>query len=77
MLHRAEIFYNRMKMVFKMPIILVSSAMSIVKSNFDGDMIKSINIVFNIIASVILAVGTAWQLEAKSQEFGNAKKKVH
>lgn len=75
MLNRAEIFYNRMKMCFKMPIILVSSAMSIVNSNFDGDTMKTVNIVFNIVTSVILAVSSAWQLEAKQQEFCNAKKK--
>jgi hypothetical protein len=75
MLHRAERFYNRMKMLFKMPIILTSSAMSIVNSNFEGDQMKSVNIVFNILTGVILAVGTAWQFEAKEQEFSNAKKK--
>ena len=75
MLHRAERFYNRMKMLFKMPIILTSSAMSIVNSNFEGDQMKTVNIVFNILTGVILAVGTAWQFEAKEQEFSNAKKK--
>lgn len=75
MLHRAERFYNNMKMAFKMPIILVSSAMSIINSNFDGESMKSVNIVFNILTGVILAVGTAWQFEAKEQEFSNAKKK--
>ena len=75
MLHRAERFYNNMKMLFKMPIILTSSAMSIVNSNFDGETLKSVNIVFNILTGVILAVGTAWQFEAKQQEFCNAKKK--
>jgi hypothetical protein len=49
--------------------------MSIVNSNFEGDQMKSVNIVFNILTGVILAVGTAWQFEAKEQEFSNAKKK--
>ena len=75
MLHHAEVFYNRMKMLFKMPIILTSSALSIINSNFDGETMKSVNIVFNILTGVILAVGTAWQFEAKQQEFCNAKKK--
>ena len=75
MLHRAERFYSRMKMAFKMPIILTSSALSIINSNFDGETMKTPNIIFNILTGVILAVGTAWQFEAKEQEFSNAKKK--
>ena len=77
MLHRAERFYNRMKMLFKMPIILTSASLSIINSNpnFDEGIMKTVNIIFNILTSVILAVGTAWQFEAKEQEFSNAKKK--
>ena len=75
MLHKAEVFYNKLKMMFKMPIILTSSALSIINSNFDGESMKTVNIVFNILTGVILAVGTAWQFEAKQQEFCNAKKK--
>ena len=75
MLHRAERFNTRLKMLFKMPIILTSSAMSIVNSNFDSETLKSVNVVFNILTGVILAVGAAWAFEAKQQEFCNAKKK--
>ena len=60
MLHRAERFNTRLKMLFKMPTILTSSALSIVNSNYDGETMKSVNIVFNILTGVILAVGTAW-----------------
>ena len=63
MLHRAERFYNIMKMLFKTPIIITSSALSIINSNFEGDQMKTVNIVFNILTGVILAVGTAWQFE--------------
>ena len=75
MLHRAEVFNNRMKMLFKMPIILTSSAMSIINSNFDGDTMKTVNIVFNILTGVILSLSTLWAFEGKAQEFCNAKKK--
>jgi hypothetical protein len=75
MLHRAERFYNRMKMLFKMPIILTSSALSIINSNFDGETMKTVNIIFNILTGVILAVGTAWQFEARENEFKSAKNK--
>ena len=75
MLQRAEAFNNRMKMLFKLPIILTSSAMSIINSNFDGDTMKSINIIFNIITSVILSLSTLWAFEGKAQEFCNAKRK--
>ena len=75
MLHRAEIFYSRMKMLFKLPIILTSSALSIVNSNFDSETMRNVNIVFNILTGFILAVGTLLQYESKQQEFCSAKRK--
>ncbi len=75
MLYKAERFYNRLKMLFKMPIILTSASMSIINSNFDAEQMKTVNIIFNILTGVILAVATSWQFEAKQQEFCNAKKK--
>lgn len=75
MLHRAENFYSRMKMLFKLPIILTSSALSIINSNFDSETMKNINIIFNILTGVILAVGTLLQYESKQQEFCSAKRK--
>jgi hypothetical protein len=77
MLHRAERFYNRMKMLFKMPIILTSASLSIINSNpnFDQDIMKTVNIIFNILTSVILAIGTAYQFEGRENEFRSAKTK--
>jgi hypothetical protein len=75
MLYQAETYYNRMKIIFKLPIILTSTAMSIINSNFEGEQMKLVNIIFNISTSVILAVSIFLQFEAKEQEFANAKKK--
>ena len=75
MLYQAETYYNRMKIIFKLPIILTSTAMSIINSNFEGEQLKLLNIIFNVSTSVILAVSVFLQFEAKEQEFANAKKK--
>lgn len=77
MLHRAERFYNTMKMLFKMPIILTSASLSIINSNqnFDENIMKTVNIIFNILTSVILAIGTAYQFEGRENEFKSAKNK--
>jgi hypothetical protein len=64
-----------MKMIFKMPIILTSASLSIINSNFDGDVMKTVNIIFNILTSVLLSMTTAWQFEAKENEFKSAKNK--
>jgi hypothetical protein len=75
MLYKAEEYNNRLKMIFKLPIILSGAAMSIVNSNFEGDTMKLVNIIFNIASSVILSVSVFMQYEAREQEFANAKKK--
>lgn len=75
MLYKAEEYNNRMKMIFKLPIILSGAAMSIVNSNFEGDTMKLVNIIFNIASSVILSISVFMQYEAREQEFANAKKK--
>lgn len=75
MLYQAERHNNNMKMFFKLPLILTGAAMSIVNSNFEGDQMKMVNIVFNIASSVILSISVFMQYEAREQEFSNAKKK--
>jgi len=75
MLHKAERFNNHMKMRFKMPIILTSSSLSIINSNFDGETMKIVNIIFNILTSVLLSMTSAWQFEARENEFRSSKQK--
>lgn len=75
MLHKSEILYSRLTLLFKLPIILTSSALSIINSNFDGETMKSINIIFNIITAVILAVSSYMSFDKKVQEFQQAKRK--
>jgi hypothetical protein len=75
MLYQAEVYNNRLKMCFKLPLILTGAAMSIVNSNFEGDAMKLVNIIFNIGSSVILSISIFLAFEAKEQEFANAKKK--
>ena len=75
MLHKSEILYSRLTLLFKLPIILTSSALSIINSNFDGETMKSINIIFNIITAVILAISSYMSFDKKVQEFQQAKRK--
>jgi hypothetical protein len=75
MLHKAELYYGRMKMIFKLPVILSQAALSILNSNFDSDTMKNINIIFNILTGVVLSIGTVLQYESKQQEFCSAKRK--
>lgn len=75
MLYQAEVYNNRLKMVFKLPLILTGAAMSIINSNFEGNDMKMVNIIFNIASSVILSISIFLAFEAKEQEFSNCKKK--
>jgi hypothetical protein len=75
MLYQAEVHNNRMKMIFKFPLIITGAIFSILNSNFDSEAMKNVNIVFNILSSVILSISVFMQYEAREQEFANTKKK--
>lgn len=77
MSYKAEMFYSRLKLCFKFPIIVVSSAMSIINSNFtdDNNTLKIINICFNVLTAMLLSIGATLQIEQKEQEFKNNKNK--
>ena len=77
LLNKAERLYSNLKLLFKIPLILTSSAMSIINSSFSSEdsTLKVINISFNIITALTLSLGATLQLEMKQQDFNNAKKK--
>lgn len=78
MLNQAERFYNKLKLSFKIPIIVISSVMSIVNSSFgeeDNNTLKIVNISFNIVTALTLSLGATLQLEMKEQDFSTSKKK--
>lgn len=77
LLNQAERLYSNLKLLFKIPLILISSAMSIINSSFSNEdnTLKVINISFNIITALTLSLGATLQLEMKQQDFNNAKKK--
>lgn len=77
-LNQAERLYSNLKLLFKIPIILTSSAMSIINSSFgdeDNSTLKIINISFNIITALTLSLGATLQLEMKQQDFSTSRKK--
>ena len=77
LLNQAEHLYSNLKLLFKIPLILTSSAMSIINSSFENEdnTLKIINISFNIITALTLSLGATLQLEMKQQDFSTSRKK--
>ena len=77
LLNQAERLYSNLKLLFKIPLILTSSAMSIINSSFENEdnTLKIINISFNIITALTLSLGATLQLEMKQQDFSTSRKK--
>lgn len=77
LLYKAEYFYSKLKLCFKFPIIILSSAMSIINSNFtdDNNTLKIVNITFNVLTAMLLSIGGTLQIEQKEQEFKTNKVK--
>ena len=78
LLEKSHSYYGRLKTLLKVPIILVSSVMSIVNSNIGGDNdynLKIVNITFNILTAVILGLTNTFKIDEKYQNFLQAEKK--
>lgn len=77
LLNKTHSYYNKLKTLYKLPIILTSSVLSVVNStNFENESaIKIVNISFNLFTALVLSLGSALNLEQKHASFLNAEKK--
>lgn len=78
LLNKTHVHYGRLKTLFRIPIILTSSVMSVVNSNLgnvDDNSLKIVNITFNLLTALILSLSSALKFEEKYQNFLTAEKK--
>lgn len=78
LLNKSYSYYSRLRTLFKIPIILTSSVMSLINSNLgntDDNVLKIVNITFNILTALILSLGGTLKIEEKAQVFLSTEKK--
>lgn len=78
LLSRSEKYNNRLKLVFKIPIIIFSAILGVLNSNTElssDHSMKIINPVFNILTTLTLSVASQLQFEAKTQDFKSCREK--
>lgn len=78
LLNQSHSYYNKLKTLFKIPLILTSSVMSVVNANIGGtndEALKIVNITFNILTAIILGLTATLKFEEKYQNFISTEKK--
>ena len=77
LLNKSHIYYGRLKTLFRIPIILTSSVMSVINGSImpDNEVLKYTNISFNLLTAIILGLSSTLKLEEKHQCFCNAERK--
>lgn len=78
LLNQSHNYYNKLKTLFKIPLILTSSVMSIVNSNIGGESdgaLKIVNITFNVLTAIILGLTSTLKFEEKYQNHLSNEKK--
>lgn len=78
LLNKSHSYYSRLRTLFKIPIILTSSVMSLINSNLgntNDDVLKIVNITFNLLTALILSLGSTLKIEEKAHDFSSAEKK--
>ena len=79
LLDRAGRYFNILKILFKLPIILSSSVMSIVNSNItssdDNDILRIVNIIVNILTALSLSLSAYLKIEERAAVFQNTERK--
>lgn len=78
LLNKSHSYYSRLRTLFKIPIILTSSVMSLINSNLgntNDDVLKIVNITFNLLTALILSLGSTLKIEEKAHDFLSAEKK--
>jgi hypothetical protein len=78
LLSQGEIYNNRLKLFFKLPIIVFSAILGVLNSNTkitEDYSMTIINPVFNILTTLILSLTSVLSFEAKVQDFNSSRKK--
>ena len=70
-------FYNLMKNIINFPLIIISSVMGLINSNFEPEKIKYMNITLNCFTAFILALINNFKLDLKAQTFHNLSLKMN
>ena len=70
-------FYNMLKYIFSLPLIITSSMMSIINSNSnqEDNHMKIINISFNIFTALMLVINSNLKFESRADAFKNTQTK--
>ena len=74
---RHSVFYATIKNIINIPLILTSSLMSIVNSNFEPQELKIINIIVNCIMAILLGFVNNFKIDIKAQTFHNLSMKMN
>lgn len=77
LLNNAERYYNMLKTLFQVPIIIVSSLMSILNSNVinDENSMRIVNVSFNVITALVLSLGNFLKINEKQAIFYISRQK--
>lgn len=76
LLNKSHSYYGRLKTVFKIPVILTSSVMSVINGNIEnGESLKIVNITFNLLTAILLGLTATLKFEEKYQNFLSTEKK--
>lgn len=76
LLNQAHFYYGRLKTLFKIPLILMSSVMSVVNGNIENsESLKIVNITFNLLTAIILGLTATLNIEQKYQNFLQCERK--
>jgi len=70
-------FYNLMKNIINFPLIIISSVMGLINSNFEPEKLKIMNIVLNCLTALILGLLNNFKLDLKAQTFHNLSLKMN
>ena len=70
-------FYNNIKNIINLPLIITSSLMSIINSNFDPHELKIINIIVNCVMALLLSLMNNFKIDIKAQIFHNLSQKMN
>jgi hypothetical protein len=70
-------FYNTIKNIINLPLIITSSLMSIINSNFQAEDLKIINITVNCLMALLLSLMNNFKIYIKAQIFHNLSQKMN
>jgi hypothetical protein len=72
---RTATFYNRIKQIIQLPIILISSIMAILNSSFKPDDMQIANVVLNGCTALLMNISGTYQIAEKASRYKNTGQK--